>query len=132
MNLTSPSLIAYNCSPSFGGTADGCGANGNELGYMFYYDLGGSTGNARTGDQTVDGLTLYDIQSVPYWSGTVYDSSDAWDRHFDGSVSTLHASQKFRLDSVWAVRGGDVPEPGTLALLGIALAGLGFGRRKQS
>jgi hypothetical protein len=43
---------------------------------MFYYNLGGSIGDDKTGNQTVGGVTLYNIQSF-YWSGTEYSLGGA-------------------------------------------------------
>ncbi len=105
----------------------------NELGYMYYHNIGGTVNSDQTGNKTVDGVLLTDIQRF-YWSGTELDSSSAWGFNF------LNGSQNSGIKSVidlygWAVRPGDVaavPEPGTLLLTGTALVGLlGFGRRKR-
>ena len=54
----------------------------NELGYMFYHNLGGSSGNDLTGNQTVGDVTLTNIQSV-YWSATESGITNSWMYHFD-------------------------------------------------
>ncbi len=103
----------------------------NELGYMFYHNLGGIFGNDLTGNQTVDGVDLMNIQSH-YWSGTEFNSSLAWLFNFPGG--SQDSSDKLRSFHGWAVRSGDVsavPAPGTVLLLGIGLAGLGFARRRR-
>ena len=107
---------------------------GNELGYMFYYNMGGSFLDNKTGNQTVDGVLLTDVQSH-YWSGTEFiDSTAAWSfRYADGN--RLHFP-KDRLNFYgWAVRAGDVgevPVPAAVWLFGSGLLGLiGVTRRKK-
>ncbi len=70
--------------------------------------------------------------------GTESDNNpdvDAWGFQFD-SGSQFADDKNFAL-AAWAVHSGDVgtssvPEPGTIALMGLGLAGLlGFGRRQR-
>lgn len=109
----------------------------NELGYMYYYNLGG-TGNNLTGNQTVGDVTLTDIQHF-YLTGTKLDRRAAWMFLFNGG----HTCDACLFDSTygWAVRAGDsfgvpipeVPIPAAMWLFGSGLLGLvGMARRKKA
>ena len=106
----------------------------NELGYMYYQNLGGVFGDDLRGNQTVRGVTLNNIQR-DYWSGTEFTPVPlaAWDFGFFNGVPFSGDSG---LNFAWAVRPGDsapIPEPSTMLLLGSGLAGLVYfrGRRKR-
>jgi hypothetical protein len=73
----------------------------NELGYMFYQNLGGSFGDDLTGDQ--DPFT--DIQPY-YWSGTelASDPGGAWLFHYDDGLVVV--GKDVGNDAAWAVRAG--------------------------
>jgi hypothetical protein len=104
----------------------------NELGYMFYQNMGGSLFDDNTENQTVDGVLLSNVQTR-YWSGNEFNSDDIW-------VFRFTAGDQFRANegnSVygWAVRSGDVgvvPVPAAVWLFGSGLIGLlGLARRKR-
>ena len=77
----------------------------NELGYMFYHNLGGSSGNDLTGNQTVGDVTLMNIQRI-YWSATESGITNSWMYHFDLGFGVWSPKNGNRY--AWAVRPGDV------------------------
>ena len=97
-------------------TASELDCRDNELGYMFYHNMGGSPGDDLTGDQTVDGVLLTDVgpPGQAYWTATEgagIGGTDAWAWIFWFDVGTqgLTPSKFLNLDP-WAVRDGDVAE----------------------
>lgn len=128
IDVTSPlTIAAYSCGS---GTAEGCATRGNELGYMYWYNL--AAGDNTGSQMAVGGQMLGDIQRW-YWSATeVTNPSNAL--LFDFQTGFQGVNSKTLELSAWAVRDGDVgaqaPEPGPLALLVLGLAAMGFARRK--
>jgi hypothetical protein len=111
-------------------TATELACRDNELGYMFYQNLGGNILNTLPGNQVVDGVTLTNIQSY-YWSGTEFDSNSTWTFFFfSGDQGSIDHFSMYG----WAVRSGDVsavPVPAAIWLFGSGLLGLiGVARRK--
>jgi len=103
----------------------------NELGYMFYYNLGGSFG-VPIGNSLDPDLGLFPtLQSDDYWSGTELDFSYAWEYNFGGGYD-LYGPKDDEWRS-WAVHAGDVvPVPAAVWLFGSGLMGLlGLARRKR-
>lgn len=102
----------------------------DEMGYMFYYNLDGTSNISETGDQTaVGGEQLTDIQPA-YWSGTREVMPVALD--YDFALGLPGAFDEGLPRSAWAVRAGDVavvPEPASALLIGAVMLGLGWSRR---
>ncbi len=100
----------------------------NELGYMYYYNLDGTSGD-KSGDHTGDGITFTGIAGG-VWSGTSLSPLHAVDFQFANGYQ--YNNPKSDVFGAWAVRDGDsggtIPEPTTLALMGLGLAGIGWRR----
>ena len=114
-------------------TASELDCRDNELGYMFYQNMDGSFGDDKSGNQTVDGVLLTDVQS-DYWSGTEFDPFSDWFFFFDFGGQGFDSKGNFRYG--WAVHDGDVsavPVPAAVWLFGSGLLGLvGMARRKKA
>jgi hypothetical protein len=132
VSTTSPIGSVFDCST---GTASACASAGNQLGYMFYHNLGGTFFQDKTGTQTslLGGQVLTGIQPQS-WASTESSTISAWAFYFnDGAASPLPKSVQV---SAWAVYSGDVaavPEPETYAMMlaGLGLMGFVARRRRQ-
>ena len=93
---------------------------GSEMGNLFFKVLGGTTVSGGT-PSNANYAFFQNINAYFYWSGVATDYS-AWGFNFNDGVSTSGGGEGYGM-LAWAVHDGDVPAPGTLALLGAGLCG---------
>ena len=107
----------------------------NELGYMFYQNLSGTSGQPILDSGDPDLALFPSLQSDNYWSGTEsFSGNSAWSFNFNGG-SQGNAGQASTFNT-WAVHEGNVgviPVPAAVWLFCSGLLGLiGIARRKAA
>ena len=139
--MVAPIWPGHICDGS--GGMDEVACRDNEMAYMFYYNLGGTQGSNLTGDLTVGGVNLTNIQNIQF-SGTEAGNFSgpgtaiAWRYGFNGGGNGIiyQSISPFARGAAWAVRSGDVgaaavPAPETWLLMAAGLGLLGFGRKPR-
>jgi hypothetical protein len=124
-------------SPVDCNTASETACRDNELGYMFYYNLSGTSEQPIPPNGDPDVLALFpELQPSNYWSGTEFASFNVWNFNFhNGNQLILNRSQSVINVYSWAVHAGDIrpiPVPAAVWLFGSGLLGLiSIARRKN-
>ena len=98
---------------------------------IFAPTAGGGTSNSifvRNFDNLLIGLTVQD-GGIDALCGPASDSTGC---AFFGDPFYSHSGRVDDDPGVWAYRVTSVPEPGTLLLMGLGLAGMGFSRKRKA
>ena len=143
MTVNGPYVWSYD-----GTTSYGYNNTSSEMGHLFYTELGnlgryGTNGIQQPGWGLSNKGDFQHLMPVDYWSGTLSSAGANVSWHFDFGPISSGRQDIGAWSNSWsalAVRSGDVatatsvPEPTTVALLGIGLAGMavyGVRRRRQ-
>lgn len=126
------------CRGQSGGISFDHNCTGSEMGHLFYSELGGVAGQSILSSSDPDLSKFTNLQAYYYWSATEFapDTGYAWYFSFyDGDQYAYYKGDDlFALavspGDVGAANNNTVPEPQTLALVGLGLLGLAVARRR--
>lgn len=99
----------------------------NEMGYMFYYSLGGSVWQAIVDSGDPDLALFPSLQPFYYWSSTEYDDYRAYEFAFEAGfngAAEKNGGPYNNLFYTWAVHEGNISPVPLPAALGLFVAGL--------